>query len=290
MHTTAEVVAEVNLALGTDYQLVRRLAGGLQAGAFELADGDSRVVLKWNADPGWAHRVYRAAELVRKARAAGYPTPAWLAVRTTRAGAPYQLQEFVDGTPLADASGVGRRLAEELVAICETQRGLVDDGGSSWSDFVRGVVFADWDGTWETVRRYDEVTAELIGRYEQLCRPYRDQELPADDMVHGDLNVSNLIVADGRIAGVIDIEAASGGTRAYDLVSLATSATRDGAPAGVDELFFEAALRAGGRASVAVCAASEYAGLASFVRQLTPASLSGVHRGGARMLDLLEAS
>jgi hypothetical protein len=58
---------------------------------------------------------------------------------------------------------------------------------------------------------------------------------------------ANLIVAGGRIAG-IDIEAASGCSRAYDLVSLATSAARDTAPAGVDEYFFQAALRAGGRA------------------------------------------
>ena len=81
--STAEVVAHVNSTNGTSYQLVRRLAGGLQSGAFELSDGSSKVVLKWSEDPGWAHRVFRAAELVRKARAAGYPTPAWLAVSTT---------------------------------------------------------------------------------------------------------------------------------------------------------------------------------------------------------------
>jgi hypothetical protein len=90
--STAEVVAHVNSTHGTSYQLVRRLAGGVQSGAFELSGGSSKVVLEWSEDPGWAHRVFRAAELVRKARAAGYPTPAWLAVGTTPAGSPYQLQ------------------------------------------------------------------------------------------------------------------------------------------------------------------------------------------------------
>ncbi len=291
MHTTA-VVAELNVALGTDYQLVRRLAGGLQSGAYELRDDQTRVVLKWTDRPEWAPRVRRAAELVRRARAAGYPTPEWLAVGTTADGSPYQLQEFVEGESLTDASTVDHALADELIEICQMQRGLVDDGESSWSDYVRGVVFEGWDDTWETVRGFDEETAELIARYDEVCRPYREVELPADDLVHGDLNVGNLMVSPGtgRIAGIIDIEAASGGTRAYDLVTLATSAARDGAPAGVDERFFEAALTAGGRAATAVCAASSYATIAAFVREISPVRLQRIQHGGRRMVELLEAA
>jgi aminoglycoside phosphotransferase (APT) family kinase protein len=288
---TAAVIAEVNVALGTDYQLVRRLAGGLQSGAFELSDGNTRVVLKWSADPSWAPRVHRAARLVAKARAAGYPTPAWLAVGTTSNGSPYQLQEFVEGTPLRDASTIDRGLAERLVEICELQRDLVDDREFSWSGYVRRIVFEGWDNdTWETVRRYDETSAELIAGYERVCRPYRDEELPADDLVHGDLNVSNLIVADGQLAAVIDIESASGGTRAYDLISLAASAARDNASPGVDEYFLQAALRAAGRPAAAVCAASAYATMAVFIHDKFPTFLPLIHEGGTRLLNLLETS
>ena len=59
--TTESVVGEVNVALGTDYRMVRELAGGLQSSAYELTDGAARVVLKWSDDPGWAPRVRRAA-------------------------------------------------------------------------------------------------------------------------------------------------------------------------------------------------------------------------------------
>ncbi|GAB2670217.1 phosphotransferase family protein [Kribbella swartbergensis] len=289
MDTTDDVVAQLNVALGTRYQLVRRLAGGLQSGAYELTDGAARAVLKWSADPAWAPRVRRANDLVRRARAAGYPTPAWLAVGTTAAGSPYQLQEYVAGTGLEDASTIGPALARELIAICDTQRGLVPDVEPTWSAYARGVVFDGWDGIWERVRRYGGQSADLIERYDDLCRPYRDHALPEDDLVHGDLNVGNLIVADGRIAAIVDIEAANGGSRAYDLVSLAASAARDGAPAGVDELFLEAALRAGGRATVAVCAAASYAGIAAFVRERNPAFLARVDHGGRRVLELLDA-
>ncbi len=287
--TTESVVAELNVALGTDYRLVRHLTGGLQSGAHELTAGGARVVLKWSDDPGWAPRVRRAADLVRRARAAGYPTPEWLAVGTTAAGSPYQLQEFVDGVGLADASTIGPSLARELIAVCETQRDLVPEDDTNWSAWARGVVFEEWDGVWERVRGYGGEVAELISLYDELCRAYRDQALPGNDLVHGDLNVGNLIVDNGRIAGIIDIEAASGGSRAYDLISLATSAARDGAPDGIDELFVEAALRAGGQAAASVCAAAAFASIAEFVHERSTYSQERVLHGARRVLELIDA-
>jgi aminoglycoside phosphotransferase (APT) family kinase protein len=289
VETTDEVVAELNVALGTKYGLVRELTGGLQSSAYELTDGEARVVLKWTHDASWAPRVRRAADLVRRARAVGYPTPAWLAVGTTAAGSPYQLQEFVPGLPLRDASTLDETLARELIAICETQRDLVPEDGVSWSTYSRGVVYDDWDGVWERVRGYGGEAAELLERYDVLCRPYRGHSLPEDDLVHGDLNVGNLIVDNGRIAGIVDIEAAGGGSRAYDLISLATSAARDGSHAGVDELFLEAALRAGGRAAVAVCAGSGFATIAEFVHERSKYPVDRVNHGARRVLELLDA-
>lgn len=287
--TTESVLAHLNVALGTEYSLVRELTGGFQSGAYELTDGAARVVLKWSDNPGWAPRVRRAAELVRRARAVGYPTPAWLAVGTTATGSPYQLQEFVDGAGVADASAIGPTLARELIAICETQQGLVPEEETNWSAWAGGVVFDGWDGVWERVRAYGGEEAELVSRYDGLCRPYRDQALPRTDLVHGDLNVGNLIVDNGRIAGIIDIEAAGGGSRAYDLISLTTSAARDGAREGVDELFLEAALRAGGRAAVAVCAAAAYASIAEFVHERSKYSQDLILHGARRVLELLDA-
>ncbi|TDO63938.1 aminoglycoside phosphotransferase (APT) family kinase protein [Kribbella sp. VKM Ac-2571] len=281
--TTESVVAELNVALGTDYRVVRQLTGGLQSTAYELTDG---VVLKWTDNPGWASRVRQAAELVRRARAVGYPTPAWLTVGTTAAGSPYQLQELVPGSPpTLDAS-----LARQLIEICELQRDLLpEDRDASWSAWSRGVLFDGWDGVWERVQAYDGEVGELLQRYVELCRPYRAAELPHHDFVHGDLNMGNLLAADGRITGIVDIEAAGGGSRAYDLVSLAASAARDGAEPGVDELFLEAALRASGRATVAVCAAAAFATAAEFVHNRSTYGHNLVNHGARRVLELLNA-
>lgn len=283
METTESVVAELNVALGTDYQLVRQLTGGLQSTAYLLTDG---AVLKWTDNPAWAPRVRQAAELVRRARAVGYPTPAWLAVGTTAAGSPYQLQELVPGSPPT----LDEALARQLIEISELQRDLLpEDRDASWSAWSRGVVFDGWDGVWERVQAYDGEAAELLKRYGELCRPYRDEELPHHDFVHGDLNMGNLLAANGRITGIVDIEAAGGGSRAYDLVSLAASAARDGAADGVDELFLEAALRASGRAAVAVCAGAAFASVAEFVHTRSTYAHELVNHGGRRVLELLHA-
>jgi len=285
--TTESVVAELNVALGTEYTLVRRLTGGLQSGAFELTGG---VVLKWTANPDWAPRVHRAADLVRRARAAGYPTPEWLAVGTTAAGSPYQLQRFVPGTPVRDGALIDESMARQLIAACELQRDLVPEEIVNWSAYVHGVVFERWeDDLWGRVREYGGEVQELINRYDDLCRPHRGHPLPSDDLVHGDLNIGNVLVEDGVLVGIIDFEAAGSGSRVYDLISLAASAARDGAPEGVDELFVEAALRAGGPATAAVCAASIYASVAEFSRRQSPAMEALVAAGARRVLELLRA-
>jgi aminoglycoside phosphotransferase (APT) family kinase protein len=279
--TTESVVAELNVALGTSYRVVRQLTGGMQSTAYELTDG---VVLKWSDNPGWAPRVRRAAELVRRARAVGYPTPAWLTVGTTAAGSPYQLQEFVPGSaPTLDTA-----LARQVIEICELQRDLLpEDHEVTWSAWSHGLVFDGWDGVWERVEAYGDEASELLRRYGELCGPHRDQELPSHDFVHGDLNMGNLLASDGQITGIVDIEAAGSGARAYDLVSLAASAARDGAAEGVDELFLEAALRANGRATTAVCAAAAFASVAEFVHDRPTYAKELVNHGGRRVLELL---
>ncbi|MEU8224862.1 phosphotransferase [Kribbella sp. NPDC048915] len=101
--------------------------------------------------------------------------------------------------------------------------------------------------------------------------------------------MGNLLAEDGRITGIVDIEAAGSGTRGYDLVSLAASAFRDGAAEGVDEVFLEAALRASGRAAVAICAAAAFASVAEFAHERPPYAVDLVNGGGRRIVELLDA-
>ena len=49
---------------------------------------------------------------------------------------------------------------------------------------------------------------------------HEDVKLPADDLVHGDLNPANVLIADGQVVALIDVEAVGRGTRLHDLTTL----------------------------------------------------------------------
>jgi hypothetical protein len=65
--------------------------------------------------------IHRAAGAVAKIRAAGYPTPAWLAVGITTSGFGYQIQGFVPGR---SPNRVTVREARPLIEVLETHAGL----------------------------------------------------------------------------------------------------------------------------------------------------------------------
>ncbi len=62
--------------------------------------------------------------------------------------------------------------------------------------------------------------ARLVDDLQRLIEPMRDVQIPNGDAVHGDFGPHNVLVANGRITGVVDCEAAGRGTRIYDLAHL----------------------------------------------------------------------
>jgi aminoglycoside phosphotransferase (APT) family kinase protein len=165
----------------------------------------------------WSEKVVRAASIVAKARARGWPTPAWLAVGTTSQGWPYQLQEWVEGDPM-DRLGVED--VELILDLLETQAGIDPRTRQDWSRYDHEVVFADRDGLASRVRDSSPEGAEVVAAFASLCAPYRRVSLPGGDLVHGDLGTENILVRDGRIVAVIDTEAVGRGTRVGDLARI----------------------------------------------------------------------
>src|SRR5712691_4687519 len=91
MQITA-MVETVNAELRAAWQLEKRLHGGLNTGAYLVAqpNGD-RAVLKWRSDD--PERMLAAAPIVAAARARGWPAPAWLAVGAAPSGEAWVLQQ-----------------------------------------------------------------------------------------------------------------------------------------------------------------------------------------------------
>jgi hypothetical protein len=280
---TLDVLTYVNAAHGLSYRFVRRLAGGVRSGASEVRDPDGRrAVLKWSTDRSWAEQVVRAGPAVERARAAGWPTPRWLAVGVTPGGHPYQIQEFVDGQSIGRLDPGSVR---QLLDLVDGHEGMDPDPDRNWSEWVMDVVFRGRDDARDAARRVDASAAGLVDRFAERCEEYRGHRLPATDLVHGDLNPGNVLVAGGRIVGVIDVEAIGSGTRAVDLTGLLRTAYAQGADPATRVALRRAAAAAAGPAGVVLCAAAGFFTMTVFVARRDPAGLPAHYAATARLLD-----
>jgi aminoglycoside phosphotransferase (APT) family kinase protein len=279
---TRRVLEHVNDAHAVTYHLVRKLAGGARSGAYEVRDATGgRAVLKWSTDVTWTQQVLRAAPVVDRMRGAGWPTPRWLAFGVTPDGYPYQLQEYVLGQPLHRLDGPALRVLLDLV---DSHHGLDPDPGRNWSAFVSEVVFDDRDGAREGARRVDPDAARLADQFMTLCAPHRQHRLPSTDLVHGDLHPGNVLVADGRVVGVIDVEAIGSGTRAIDLAPLLATAYAQGASPRTVATLGRAAAAPAGPAGLVLCTAASFFTMTMFLARHNSPALPDYYAATSRLL------
>ncbi|MEU4470471.1 aminoglycoside phosphotransferase family protein [Micromonospora sp. NPDC023888] len=108
--------------------------------------------------------------------------------------------------------------ARDLAAVVVALHGI-DTGGRSWPGFGRGGPLADQDAD---VRAALALSGELtdtaaLAEVWDRCRNARRDD-PADVWIHADLMPGNLLVRDGRLAAVIDLESVKIGDPAVDLM------------------------------------------------------------------------
>ncbi len=164
-------------------------------------------------------------------RRRGYPNPAWLGVGETVTHV-WHLMDFVDAAPAPELTP---SLVEQLIEIVELQAGKASEPYDHWSYAWRvatgqgsAVAGLDVDETPEQLLLrqsvaglwgHSRVVSALVERLRLGCTgvpPPRE----APDMVHADLNPSNVLVRDGAVVAVVDIGNAGSGTRATDLITL----------------------------------------------------------------------
>jgi aminoglycoside phosphotransferase (APT) family kinase protein len=252
------VLAEVNRDHGTSYTLAGALSGGFQGGAWRIVGPDGgAAVLKWSEAHGTWHQVVLAGESkVTDARRRGYPTPAWLAVGLTTHGFVYHVQEFVPGRP---SERLTEPLARQVVDVLERcaaghrpDRG--SDPRSDWSQFVLREMSGGAESLPSRVAALGPGEAAVAERALAVLDRVGPVWLPADDLVHGDLNLGNVLVdADGRLVGIVDIEAMGAGSRAIDYATLWHSCADEVDGVGLS-LVRAAGERAAGPAGFLMCA------------------------------------
>jgi aminoglycoside phosphotransferase (APT) family kinase protein len=70
------------------------------------------------------------------------------------------------------------------------------------------------------VGRAEAVAPQASRRLRTFLQPAWGHQLPAGDLVHGDLNLTNVLADDGEIIGVVDWDDVGVGCRATDLAGL----------------------------------------------------------------------
>ena len=212
----AEVLDDVASVVGAEVTLLSRLLGGVNAGAMRVqVAGTANAVLKAEprAHPNHLDETLRAQRVVEHMRRRGYPTPAWLGVGTTATHV-WHLMDFVDAAPAPELTP---SLVEQLMEIIELQAGQASEPYDHWSYAWR--VATGQESAVAGLSEYSSVVSALVERLRLVCA---DVPPPrgAPDMVHADLNPSNVLVRDGAVVAVVDIGNAGSGTRATDLTTL----------------------------------------------------------------------
>jgi aminoglycoside phosphotransferase (APT) family kinase protein len=211
-----EVLDDVASVVGSEVAPLGRLSGGVNAGALRvLLAGRADAVLKavLRKQPNQLDETLRARRIVEHMRGRGYPTPAWLGVGATATHV-WHLMDFVDAAP---AQQLTPALVEQLMEIIELQAGQASEPYDHWSYAWRVATgqepaLAGFSGS-------SSVVSALVERLHRVCAGAPPPP-EAPDMVHADLNPSNVLVRDGAVVALVDIENAGSGTRATDLVTL----------------------------------------------------------------------
>jgi hypothetical protein len=240
------VLGYVNRVHGTSYELSSRLGATDLSSTYLLnGSGESRAVLKWNRDPDMAQQVQSAASLIAAARAAGWPTPAWLVSGTTPSGYPYEVQGHAPGTP---CSWVTTDLVQAILPVLGIQAGLAPDAGPDWAAHDREVIFGGDRGNAvaDSVAAFCPGGAALVEAVRAWTGPFRSVNLPVRDLVHAHLVPGNVLLDDGRLTALTGAERLGKGSRMHDVASLTIHGLLwDGEPGALDELLGYATAHAG---------------------------------------------
>ena len=212
----AEVLDDVASVVGAEVTLLSRLPGGVNAGAMRVQlAGSANAVLKAvpRAHPNRLDETLRAQRVVEHMRRRGYPTPAWLGVGATATHV-WHLMDFVAAAPVPELTP---SIVEQLMEIIELQAGQAYEPYDHWWYAWR--VATGQEPAVAGLSGYSSVVSALVERVRLACA---DVPSPpeAPDMVHADLNPSNVLVRDGAVVAVVDIGNAGSGTRATDLTTL----------------------------------------------------------------------
>ena len=187
--------------------------GDRLAARFPLQPGDVAATRQWLESEASAAR-----RLLGRTR---FPVPEPVAVGEPGAGypLPWSVQTWLPGSTATEQDpGESAGFAHDLAELIGGIR-AIGTGGRTFAGTGRGGDLRSHDGWMETCFRSSEQLLD-VPRLRRLWHGLR--ELPRrspDVMTHGDLIPGNVLVSEGRLAGVLDVGGLGPADPALDLVS-----------------------------------------------------------------------
>jgi aminoglycoside phosphotransferase (APT) family kinase protein len=189
-----------------------RLGDGLAA-RFPLQAGDVESTRRWLEAEAEAAR-----ELLGRTR---FPTPEPVALGEPGAGypLPWSVQTWLPGAVSRDQDpGESVPFARDLTEFIRAVR-AIDTRGRTHHGQGRGGDLHFHD-TWMDTCFQNSARLMDVARLRRLWARLRDLPRTADDVMnHGDLIPGNVLVSDGRLAGILDVGSLGPADPALDLVS-----------------------------------------------------------------------
>jgi Phosphotransferase enzyme family len=197
-----------------------RPTGGGQGRTFYARSAGEAVVVKWGLDPDLPEKIPYVAAQVPELRRRDCAIPRILAHGPLGGQRYGWVQERLAGAPAATLDDV--LLGDLMVLICRQAGAPAGAHRTDMASWTPAVVFDDIAGWWQTAAAMSPDAARFCRRLRRWADQSRHgRPSRRHDYVHGDLNLSNVLVADGQLAGVIDAENLGVGDRSIDLARLA---------------------------------------------------------------------
>lgn len=210
----------INARLKTTYTVTTQFSGGQDQGAFRVTDASgTAAVLKISRNPRWADQVRRGQAATNHLRGLGYPVPEYKLVDSTDSGS-YWLETLMPGGG-AYGNPTSAQVSD-VIRLIELQKGqmISDVQGQDWGWYISEVVFRGEAGNVRALMRFSPETSAIAAAAEGLVMGLQGKMLPKTDLVHGDMNITQVLFDGDRVSGVLDWDQAGYGDRTIDLVGL----------------------------------------------------------------------
>jgi Phosphotransferase enzyme family len=196
-----------------------RPTGGGQGRTYYADLAGTPVVVKWGLDPDLPEKLPYIAGQIPELLRRGIPVPRILAHGPLDDDSYGWVLERLPGAP---ATVLGEALLGDLIGLIA--RMATAPPGPHRNDlghWIPAAVFEDAAGYWRTAMAMGPEVAGFCQRLRAWAGRPPSGRPPGHGYVHVDLNLSNILVRDGYLSGIIDTEHLGVGDRCVDLARLA---------------------------------------------------------------------